>query len=89
MNKTISISISGKVQGVWFRKYSQQKAQELKLNGSVQNLPDDSVLIFVTGTNEHLESFTKWCWQGSPKSKVVHVAVQQMELKKFTGFVIE
>ena len=32
--------VSGRVQGVWFRSFVQQRALELKLVGFVRNLPD-------------------------------------------------
>ncbi len=89
MLKTVSILVSGKVQGVWYRKYTLDKAVELNLTGFVKNLPDDTVYIVATGTAEQLQELVTWCWTGSPKSKVSAVAVEERELMEFEGFGIE
>lgn len=39
MVQTLSITISGKVQGVYYRQSAKEKAQELGITGSVKNLP--------------------------------------------------
>ena len=89
MLKTISIAVTGKVQGVWFRKYTQEKAQQLKITGFVKNVDDSSVFIVATGTNEQLKELINWCWQGSPKSTVANVVVQLKERNEFSDFIIE
>ncbi len=89
MIKTVSITVSGKVQGVWFRKYTLDKAVDLNVTGFVKNLPDDSVFIVATGTNEQLQQFISWFWQGSPKSKVERVEVKEMALQPFNSFIVE
>lgn len=89
MLKTVSILVSGKVQGVWYRKYTQDKAVELNLTGYVKNLPDDTVNIVATGTAEQLQELVTWCWTGSPKSKVSNVVIEKSELMEFDGFRIE
>ena len=89
MNKTISINVQGKVQGVWYRKFILDRAVELNITGYVKNLPDDSVYIHATGTDEQLKQFINNCWQGSPRSKVTHVEVKEMPLQLFHSFNIE
>lgn len=86
MTKTISIAVTGKVQGVWFRKYTQEKAKQLAINGFVKNIPSGSVYIIATGTDEQLQEFINWCWQGSPKSKVTSVQEQELAIQQFKGF---
>ena len=67
---TKEIIIAGKVQGVFFRRYTCEAANVIGITGFVKNLPDQSVYILATGTDEQFEQFIKWCWQGSPGSKV-------------------
>lgn len=86
MQKTVAITVRGKVQGVWFRKYALEKAQQLLLNGTVRNTPDGDVAVVATGTEEQLADFIEWCWMGSPKSKVTSVTVEEKELAEFEGF---
>lgn len=89
MMKTLNIVVTGKVQGVWFRKYTQEKALELGLTGWVKNLPTgNQVEIMVSGTKEQLELFKEWCHQGSPLSKVESVSHKEIPSQNFDGFVI-
>lgn len=86
MQKTVAITVRGKVQGVWFRKYTVDKAQQLQLTGTVRNTADGDVAVVATGTDDQLADFIEWCWMGSPKSKVTSVTVEDMPLIKFEGF---
>lgn len=86
--KTVSIVVSGRVQGVWFRKYAQEKALELYLTGYVQNLPDRSVMIVATGTTDQLKQLTDWCYIGTTLSNVTNVEVTELELQLFDDFKI-
>jgi acylphosphatase len=84
------IKVTGKVQGVWFRKYTYHKATELELFGFVQNEPDGSVYIEAESmSTDKLEIFVKWLYTGSPLSKVETLKVDRyMQCKKFSAFQI-
>ena len=88
--KHLNIKITGKVQGVWFRKYTKDQADALQLNGTVQNMPDGSVYVEVESTNEaKLNEFTQWLHQGSPLSKVEKVEIlEEKPCQNFDGFMI-
>ena len=86
MQKTVAITVRGKVQGVWFRKYAQDKAVQSQLTGTVRNTSEGDVSIVATGTEDQLADFIEWCWMGSPKSKVTSVTVEDVETKEFKGF---
>jgi acylphosphatase len=86
--KRYQIRVIGKVQGVYFRFFTQRKAKELGLSGWVKNDPDLSVLIEVQGTQEKIEKFKSWCYKGSPFSKVKEVTSNEIpvildEINKF------
>jgi acylphosphatase len=81
-----AIVVKGKVQGVYFRKYTQWKAEELELSGIVRNEPDGSVYIEAEGTSENVEALVKWCHLGSPLSKVEHVEIRNIEETGSLGF---
>lgn len=89
MVKHLNIKVFGLVQGVYFRRYSFEKAQELAINGFVRNEPDGSVYIEAEGEPELLKKFTNWCRVGSPGSRVEKVTINEAPLKNFRGFVIE
>ena len=88
MQQTFSITISGKVQGVYFRQNAREKALELGLTGQVKNLRDGKVHIEATGTQEHLAAFTDWCKKGPPRAVVAGVEIAELPLKLFDHFTI-
>ncbi len=88
MLKTISIIVSGKVQGVWYRKFIQQKAIELGITGTVQNQTDGTVLITATGSEANLEKLAEWCGKGPDKAIVEEVNITMETLHEFDEFKI-
>ena len=91
MNQTARhIIISGKVQGVFFRKYAKQKADELKLTGWVKNTEAGNVELFAQGDENKIEALIQWCHQGSPKAEVESVEVKHVNADAaLTHFLIE
>ena len=82
------ITISGKVQGVWFRKYTHDKAMSLGLKGFVENRDDTTVYCEAEGRAEDLEAFADWCSIGSPMSEVKGVEVRREAPAGYTSFEI-
>jgi acylphosphatase len=89
MLQTISITVSGMVQGVFYRQSTKEKALELGISGLVKNLPDGNVQIVATGTSGQLDQLVQWCKQGPTRAKVTAVNVEQEAPQVFTGFVIQ
>ncbi len=87
--QTLSIIVSGKVQGVWFRQSTKEKALELGITGEVSNQSDGAVKIIATGTKEQLSTFTDWCKQGPTKANVTNLDVKELPLQSFKSFTIE
>ena len=89
MKKRYNIIVSGRVQGVWYRAYTMEKANELGLKGWVRNNPDGTVEIEVEGDEEKIKELIKWCWIGSPASKVTDVKYKEKKYKgEFSTFKI-
>jgi acylphosphatase len=86
---TISITVSGKVQGVYYRQSSRERAVELGITGTVQNLRDGSVQIIATGTKEQLDELANWCSKGPVRAAVENVEVKELPLQSFERFSIE
>lgn len=86
MVKNYRIQVVGKVQGVWFRKYTQEAAVAYTLVGSVRNEKDGSVFVEAQGEEENLKSFIAWLYKGSPLSKVKEVTWEEGSLQHFTRF---
>lgn len=72
--------ISGRVQGVFYRASTRQKANELGCAGYARNLPDGRVEVFAVGEPEAVQSLLDWLWRGSPASEVKFVEVQELPL---------
>jgi acylphosphatase len=87
--KHLNITVSGKVQGVFYRAFTQKEAQRLQLRGFVRNQPNGDVYIEAEGEEIVLQEFISWCKTGSPLSMVKGVNVQEGELKKFVEFKID
>lgn len=63
---------------MYFRKYTQWKADELSLTGFVKNEADGTVALEVQGDEDALTQFEKWCHVGSPLAKVSSVVVREI-----------
>jgi len=88
MIQHVTLHISGKVQGVFYRASTKNKADELSVKGFVQNEPDGSVYIEAEGTAEQIECLMKWCRQGPPHAKVTDVKVSSGQIRHFEKFEI-
>jgi len=89
MLQTISITVFGKVQGVFYRQSTREKAIELGITGYIKNMPDDTVYILATGSTEQLDKLSAWCRQGPPKARVSHIDVKELPIQQFPNFRIE
>ena len=87
--ETISITVTGKVQGVFYRQSTKEKALELGITGIVKNLPDGSVQIMASGTNDQLNQLVAWCKQGPPRAVVTNVQVEKIAPHAFFGFTVQ
>jgi acylphosphatase len=77
--KRVQIVCKGRVQGVFFRKYTYEKAKSLGLYGWVMNQFDGSVLIKTAGEQLIIDEFINWCYQGSPLSLVEELVIEELE----------
>lgn len=89
-HKRIDARIHGKVQGVFYRANTREKAQGLGLDGWVKNLPDGTVRLVAEGPRADLEALVDWTHEGSPAARVDEVDVDWDEATgEFSGFHIE
>ena len=83
------IFVKGRVQGVWFRKYTFNEANRIGLKGFVRNDINNSVYIEAEGSLVQLNEFVIWLHKGSPLSKVSLVTFETSELKCYEIFEIK
>ncbi len=82
--KHIEARIHGKVQGVFFRASTQEKAEELGLTGYVLNERGGTVYLEAEGAPDKLEKLVTWLHKGPEHARVDKVEVK--ELHKLNGF---
>jgi acylphosphatase len=82
------ILVSGKVQGVWYRKSACDMALELGLKGYAQNLPDGQVRLEVEGPKEQLAQLVDWCRTGPPLARVQQVQQEEVPWVGYPHFTV-
>lgn len=87
--QTVSITVTGKVQGVFFRKYTKEAAGKIGVTGFVKNTSGEEVYIEISGSEAQIKEMILWCHKGSPWSKVSEVKVGTLSLKHFEDFRIQ
>lgn len=81
------VRIHGRVQGVWFRGATQQRAQALGLAGWVRNCPDGSVEAVFEGRADAVAAAIAFCGDGPPAARVTRVEVQDEPAEGLDDFV--
>ena len=88
--RVLKAKVYGKVQGVWFRKYTLDSARDIGVVGMVKNLVDGTVLVNVSGKNENLRKFKKLLENGSTNSTVDKIDYSWEDLSiEYSTFEIE
>ncbi|MGE3153089.1 MAG: acylphosphatase [Nitrospiraceae bacterium] len=70
------VLVSGIVQGVAFRAFTQRQALRLNLHGGVRNLDDGRVEAIVEGSRKNVDALIVLLGQGPPMAKVERVEVE-------------
>ncbi|GAB3016782.1 hypothetical protein GCM10027098_09450 [Bowmanella dokdonensis] len=82
----IKARVTGKVQGVFFRKSTQARALQLGLSGYAKNLADGSVEVLACGKKSDLEELVAFLREGPPASDVSDVQVNPAAVTDTEGF---
>lgn len=89
MSGCLHIIVKGKVQGVYFRVYTQKQAVKLNLNGFVRNIAGGDVEIVAEGEQPALQSLVTWCHKGPLLARVKQVIANPHHAGEvFDGFEI-
>lgn len=82
--------VAGKVQGVFFRSETKEKAQQLGLTGWVKNLADGRVEIVAEGERGRVEELVNWAKRGPAIARVNGLDVDWQEYQgEFENFEIK
>lgn len=84
--RAVSLSVTGRVQGVSFRARCADIARGLDLTGWVRNEDDGSVTVFAEGDPDAVESLVDWCHDGPPAAQVTDVEVLDVAPQNLASF---
>ena len=82
------VQVRGRVQGVFFRMETRDRARSLGLEGWVRNRPDGTVEAVFEGDRARVESMVDWCARGPAGAQVDNVDVKWEEPAGESGFAV-
>jgi acylphosphatase len=75
--RTVTVRIEGRVQGVFYRAWTEQTARMLGLDGTVCNMGDGSVEATFSGQSEVVADMLRRCADGPKDAHVTKVTILQ------------
>ena len=79
--------VSGKVQGVFFRASTRERAFDLGVSGRATNLPDGRVEVIAEGDAAALDALEAWLHEGPSAARVASVVREAWDGPVNEGFV--
>jgi len=71
--------VHGRVQGVWYRASTAERAAALGVRGHARNLPDGTVEVVATGEQQAVDALLTWLGQGPPLARVTRVEIEELD----------
>ncbi len=85
--KRFKITVSGRVQGVFYRDFARREAEKLGINGYVKNLSNGNVEIVAEGEDRIMEKFLAICRKGPLMAFVKGAEIrEEPPTNEFEGF---
>lgn len=72
--------VSGKVQGVGYRYFAMDTAEQMGITGYAKNLADGRVEVYAIGTSAQLRDFSRQLRRGPALASVAEVAEVEAEI---------
>ncbi len=86
--RTVRVRITGRVQGVFYRGWTENNALELGLDGWVRNRRDGAVEALFSGPRASVAEMLKRCHDGPPSARVEAVAIVEEGAAASPGFAV-
>ena len=87
MKTSAKLTISGTVQGVFFRQFVKESADKFNLKGFVRNLDNGDVEVVVEGDSDNIQKMIEVCKKGPPHAQIRNVNVEEKKWQgQFEGF---
>jgi len=77
--------VSGRVQGVFYRASTRERAQQLGCRGYARNLADGRVEVLAVGEPAAVDALIEWLWRGPPAAHVQDVQCTDVALDDLGG----
>lgn len=71
--------VAGRVQGVFYRASTRQRAELLGVTGHARNLPDGRVEVLACGEPSAVTALCAWLWEGPPAASVTDVLIEEID----------
>ena len=88
MKERVEIKVFGLVQGVNFRYYTKERADSLRIAGSIKNNSDGSLDIEAEGESADLEEFIGYIRVGPTAAKIANVELDYQKPQNQKGFLV-
>jgi acylphosphatase len=80
------VVVHGRVQGVFFRGSTVERAREVGVSGWVRNRPEGTVEAVFEGSPRQVAEMVHYCRQGPPWARVERVEEFEEEPEELRGF---
>lgn len=88
VTRTVHVLISGRVQGVWFRGWTEREARALGLDGWVRNRRDGMVEAVFSGPAGQVQRMLDACAEGPSAARVADVEIVEEGGDASPGFAV-
>ncbi len=88
MKKAAKIIVKGTVQGLYFRNFVKESADQLELRGFVRNLENGSVEVVVEGEIDNVDKMHELCKTGPKNAIVKNVIMEEVSFQDLRDFKI-
>jgi len=88
MNKSIRLYIDGIVQGIFFRNFIKQNAEDLNVKGFTRNLEDGRIEVFLEGNIDEVNKMIELCKKGPRHSQIKKIEIKPEKFQNFKTFKI-
>ena len=82
------VVVHGRVQGVFFRGSTVERAQEVGVHGWVRNRPDGTVEAVFEGSAAQVAEMVHYCREGPPWARVGRIEEFEEAAENLAGFEI-
>ena len=86
---TVHVRVSGRVQGVFYRAFTQERARALEVKGFVRNIPGGGVEAMLEGERKQVGELLKAMKSGPTGAIILGMEFSELESKGYEDFEIK